>query len=154
MDRAARDAATEAADLNADAREQLEEPIENAKAAIAQRLDAMRKGFASMSRAFDEAAARVSALDAQARGLDDVAAQAIRLYRQENADARADAAPDYFSAPPAPSRDATDDPLANAAALTDEARARLGAAQAASAEALDALLSALEDSAAQLGRGA
>ena len=53
-----------------------------------------------MSKAYDAAARRMEALDAQARALDEAAAGAIQLYRQENAPARQSPAPPYFSAPP------------------------------------------------------
>jgi hypothetical protein len=154
MDRAAREAAGDAADLADDAREQLEEPIDEAKAALTQRLDAVRRGVAAMSQAFDAGAARMHEFDAQARAIDDVAVQAIRLYRQENEAARTGPAPDYFAAPPSPPRSVSDDPLAQGAALIDEARGRLASAQAESAQASEALLNALEESAALLGPGA
>ena len=96
-----------------------------------------------MSKAFDAASLKMEALDAQARALDDAAASAVYLYRQENAAARTTPAPAYFnSAPPAagPALDA----LSSAAAMIDEARARLADAQAQSARSLEELLAELD----------
>jgi hypothetical protein len=66
MDRAAQ-AATEAmSDFRADARQDLEESINVARAALAARLEKMRAEFAAMSKAFDAVAAKMEAFDAQA----------------------------------------------------------------------------------------
>jgi len=84
--------------------------------------------------------------------LDDAAAAAIHLYRQENTAHRTAPAPLYFSsAPPAagPSLDA----LASAAAMIDEARARLNDAQRQSTQALEDLLSELNTATARLDLG-
>jgi hypothetical protein len=83
------------------------------------------------------------------RPLDEAAAAAVHLYRQENAVARRGPAPSYFSdAPPAagPALDA----LREAAAMIDSARAHLSEAQTQSTEAQMALLADLEDTAARL----
>lgn len=144
MDRATKAASDALSDFRADARLELEAPINAAKDVLSARLEKMRVEFAAMSKAFDSAAAKMEALDAQARALDDAAAGAVHLYRQENAANRTTPAPAYFSdAPPAagPSLDA----LGAAAAMIDDARARLAEAQAQSTQALEGLLAELED---------
>jgi len=149
MARAAAAADNEAADLRADAREEFEGPIEEAKAALGARLEAMRRGLESMSAAFDAAAAQSRTLDAEDRALRDAAAGAIRLYRQENAQARAGAHPAYFTAPPFDDT-APPDALANAAAILDEARRQLTLAQADAARALEDLLAAIDEATGKL----
>lgn len=153
MDRAARDAADTLSDLRADARRELEAPIETAKVALAARLEKMRAEFEAMNKAFDGAALKMEALDARVRALDEAAAGAIHVYRQENATARTTPAPAYFAAPPpvaGPSLDA----LAGAAGMIDDARRRLAEAQKQSAEALEGLLHDLEEAAKRLDAGA
>ncbi len=148
MDRASREAAALLSDFRAEARETLEAPVDAAKAAIAARMAQMRAEFETMSKAFDAAAHRMEMLDARARALDEAAAGAIHIYRQENLAARSAPAPVYFSVPPpaaAPALDA----LGAAAALIDEARAQIGEAQAAAALALEGLLTELEHTTAQ-----
>lgn len=149
MARSARDAAEAFAEIREEARAELESPIETARAAIAGRLERMRAEYAAMNRAFDAAAQRMEALDVQARALDEAAAAAVYLYRQENMAARTAPAPAYFStAPPAagPALDA----LAASAALVQDARERVDAAQAQSAEALQGLLAELEETSRRL----
>lgn len=144
MDRAAQAASETLSDFRADARLELETPINVAKAALSARTEKMRAEFEAMSKAFDAAALKMETLDAKARALDDAAASAVHLYRQENAAARTSPAPAYFnSAPPAagPALDA----LGGAASMIDEARARLAEAQAQSARSLEELLTELED---------
>ena len=85
MDRAAQDAADALSDFRADARLELEAPIDAAKAALAARVEKMRAEFEAMNKAFDAAALKMELLDAKARALDDAAAGAVHLYRQENA---------------------------------------------------------------------
>jgi len=139
-------------DFRTDARRELEAPVDIAKAALAARLEKMRAEFEAMSKAFDTAAIKMEQLDAKARMLDDAAAAAIHLYRQENTAHRTAPAPLYFSsAPPAagPSLDA----LASAAAMIDEARARLNDAQRQSTQALEDLLSELNAATARLDLG-
>ena len=104
----------------------------------------MRAEFAAMSKAFDAAALKMEALDAKARALDEAAASAVHLYRQENAAARSSPAPAYFNAPP-PAAGPALDALGGAAAMIDEARARLAEAQVQSARSLEELLAELED---------
>lgn len=150
MDRAARDAGDALSDIRADNRRELEAPIDAAKAALAARLEKMRAELEAMSKAFDAAAVKMETLDAKARALDDAAAEAVHLYRQENAAARATPAPAYFSvAPPAvgPALDA----LGPAAAMIDDARARLAEAQVQSAQALEGLIAELDDVTQRLG---
>ncbi|MBL8545119.1 MAG: hypothetical protein JNL81_01570 [Hyphomonadaceae bacterium] len=143
MDRAAK-AATEAlSDFRAEARTELEAPINVAKDALSARLEKMRAEFEAMNKAFDAVAAKMETLDAQARALDDAASGAIHLYRQENAAHRTSPAPAYFSAEP-PSVGPSLDALGAAAALIDDARARLAEAQAQSTQALEGLLVDLE----------
>jgi len=144
MDRAAQTASESLSDFRADARLELETPINVAKAALSARTEKMRAEFEAMSKAFDSAALKMETLDAQARALDDAAASAVHLYRQENAAARTSPAPPYFSvAPPAagPALDA----LGGAASMIDEARARLAEAQAQSTRSLEELLAELEE---------
>lgn len=150
MDRAATAAVEALSDYRADARADLEAPVNEARAALSARLEKMRAEFDAMSRAFDEAATDMEALDAQARTLDEAAAGAIFLYRQENTAARPTPAPAYFSvAPPAigPALDA----LASSAAMIDDARAHLLRAQTQSASALEALINELEQVTSHLG---
>lgn len=144
MDRAAKAASEALSDFRADARLELEAPINGAKAALLARMEKMRAEFEAMKKAFDAASAKMETLDAKARALDDAAASAVHLYRQENAAARTSPAPAYFSnAPPAagPALDA----LGGAAAMIDDARARLAEAQSQSARALEDLLVELEE---------
>jgi hypothetical protein len=143
MDRAAAEAHAALSDYRAEARIELEAPVNEARTALTARLEKMRSEFDAMSRAFDEAAAQMELLDAQARGLDDAAAGAIHLYRQENAAARPTPAPAYFSVSPpmiGPSLDA----LSQCAAMIDDARARVHDAQAQSAAALEGLVRELD----------
>jgi hypothetical protein len=152
MDRAAKTAAEALSDYRADARLDLEAPVNAARAALAARVEQMRAEFAAMNKAFDNAALKMEELDAKARALDDAAAAAIHLYRQENAAARATPAPAYFStAPPVagPSLDA----LGAAAAMIDDARARLTEAQNQSARALEELLRELDEATLKLDTG-
>lgn len=149
MARAAEDAEDAFGELRQEARAALEAPIDAAKAALNTRLEAMRAGFEAMSRAFDDAAQGIEALDAQARALDDAAAGAIHLYRQENAAARKGPAPAYFSLAP-PAAGVALDVLGPAAALLDAARAALANAQAEAAQAQQAMLAELEATAAKL----
>lgn len=143
MDRAAADAAAALSDVRAEARGELEAPIESARPALAAGMEKIRAEFEAMNKAFDTAATTMVTLDAQARALDEAAASAIQLYRQENLAARTTPAPAYFGlAPPAigPALDA----LGPAAALIDDARNRLREAQAQSGEAMNGLLAELE----------
>ncbi len=144
MDRAAQAASEALSDFRADARLELEAPINVAKAALSARTEKMRAEFAAMSKAYDAAALKKEALDAKARALDEAAASAVHLYRQENAAARSSPAPAYFNAPP-PAAGPALDALGGAAAMIDEARARLAEAQVQSARSLEELLAELED---------
>lgn len=152
MDRAAHDAAEHLSTLQAEARRELEAPIESAKVALAARLEKMRAEFEAMNKAFDTAALKLEALDAKARALDEAAASAIHLYRQENAAVRTTPAPAYFNAPP-PTVGPSLDALSGAANMIDDARTRLADAQKQSAQALEALLQELEAAAARLDTG-
>lgn len=149
MDRAAREAADALSDLRADGREELEAPVDAARAALSARVEKMRAEFEAMSKAFDAATLTMEALDARAHALDDAAATAVQLYRQENTAARVTPAPAYFGAPP-PAAGPALDALAGAAAMIDEARARLTEAQTQSAQALEGLLAELEQTTRQL----
>jgi hypothetical protein len=144
MDRAAKAASEALSDFRADARLELEAPVNAAKAALSARMEKMRAEFEAMSKAFDQAALKIEALDAKARALDDAAASAVHLYRQENAAARTSPAPAYFNAPP-PAAGPALDALGGAAAMIDDARARLADAQTQSARALEDLLAELDD---------
>jgi len=144
MDRAAKAASEALSDFRADARLELEAPINTAKAALAARTEKMRAEFEAMSKAFDTAASKMETLDAKARALDDAAASAVHLYRQENAAARTSPAPAYFNTPP-PGAGPALDALGGAAAMIDEARARLAEAQAQSTRALEGLLAELDE---------
>lgn len=143
MDRAAKAASESLSDFRADARLELEAPIDAAKAELSARLEKMRTDFEAMSKAFDGAAAKMETLDAQARALDDAAASAVHLYRQENAANRATPAPVYFSNPP-PAAGPSLDALATAATMIDDARARMAEAQVQSTQSLEGLLVELE----------
>ncbi|MBK6703020.1 MAG: hypothetical protein IPG56_04025 [Caulobacteraceae bacterium] len=143
MDRAAKAASETLSDFRADARVDLEAPINKAKTELLARVDKMRAEFDAMSKAFDAAAMNMETLDAKGRALDDAAASAVHLYRQENAAARTSPAPAYFSSPP-PSAGPALDALGGAAAMIDEARARLAEAQAQSARSLEELLAELD----------
>lgn len=76
MDRAARDAAEALSEFRGEARLELEDPIDSARAALNARLEKMRAEFEAMNRAFDAASQRMGALDARARALDEAAAEA------------------------------------------------------------------------------
>lgn len=149
MARAAQSAADELSDFKADARRELEAPIDAARAALASRIETMRAEFEAMSRAFDEAAEKCASLDAHARALDDAAAAAVHLYRQENAAARSGPAPAYFGSPP-PAAGPALDVLAASAAMIDAARERLREAHAAHAQAHETLLAELDGVTARL----
>jgi hypothetical protein len=152
MDRAAREAAETLSDFRADARLELEAPVNAARAALAAGLEKMRAEFEAMSKAFDVAALKMETLDAQARALDQAAADAVHLYRLENTGFRTTPAPAYFGAPP-PAAGPALDALAGAAALIDDARARLTDAQTQSAAALEGLLGELDQATARLDAG-
>jgi hypothetical protein len=149
MDRSARDAREALSDFRADAREEMEAPIEAAKAALSARTEKVRAECEAMAKAFDSAALKMGALDARARALDDAAAGAIQIYRQENLAHRATPAPAYFSAAP-PSAGPALDALANSAAMLDDARALLAEAQTNSSAALSDLLAELDAAQARL----
>ena len=153
MDRAAQRAADELSDYRAEARGELEAPINAAKAALAARLEKMRAEFDAMNKAFDGAAIKMELLDAKARALDEAAAGAVHLYRQENMALRTAPAPAYFSAPP-PAAGPSLDALAASAAMIDEARSRLAEAHAQSTQALEALLGELDEATRKLDTGA
>lgn len=153
MDRAAKAASEALSDFRADARLALEAPINVAKEALAARVEKMRAEFQAMSKAFDAAALKMEALDASARALDDAAASAVHLYRQENTAARTSPAPAYFSAPP-PAAGPALDALGGAAAMIDEARTRLAEAQTQSARALEDLLAELDEATKRHDSGA
>lgn len=144
MDRMAKSATEALSDFRADARLELEAPINVAKAALLARMEKMRAEFEAMKKAFDAASVKMETLDAKARALDDAAAGAIHLYRQENVAARTSPAPAYFGAPP-PAAGPSLDALATSAAMIDEARARLAEAQAQSAQSLESLLVELDE---------
>jgi hypothetical protein len=112
----------------------------------------MRAEFAAMNKAFDGASVKIEALDAKARALDDAAAGAVHLYRQENAALRTTPAPAYFSAEP-PAAGPPLDALAASAAMIDDARARLAEAISQSAQALEGLLAELDATTRQLDAG-
>jgi hypothetical protein len=149
MDRAAVTASEALSDFRAESREELEKPIDAAKKSLAVRLEKMRAEFAAMNKAFDEASVKMEALDAQARAIDDAAAAAVHLYREENVLARTSPAPAYFSAPP-PKPGPSIDAMQGCAQMIDEARARLTDAQAQSAQALVDLVAELDSATARL----
>jgi len=152
MARAAEDASDDLSDFRASARRELEAPVDTAKAAIAARLEKMRAEFEAMSKAFDGAALKMETLDAKARALDDAAAAAIQLYRQENMATRTAPAPVYFSSEP-PGAGPALDALGPSAAMLDEARARLTESQRQSAKALEDLLTELNSATTRLDTG-
>ncbi len=152
MDRAARDAGDALSDFRAEARLELEKPITAAREALSARMEKMRAEYEAMKRAFDAAADKIETLDAQARALDQAAADAIHFYRQENIAARATPAPGYFGSPP-PAAGPALDALGSAAAMIDEAHARMIEAQTQSAQALEGLLADLDQTTTQLDQG-
>ncbi len=152
MDRTARDLGDVLSDFRAEARLELEAPIDAAKTALTGRMEKMHAAFEAMNKAFDAAAMKMETLDAKARALDDLAAGAVHLYRQENAAARTTPAPAYFGAPP-PAAGPALDALIGCAAMVDDARARLAAAQTQSSQALEGLLAELEDATRRLDTG-
>lgn len=151
LDRAATEAGEALADLREDARADLEEPVVAARTAVNAELEKLRTALDKMARLYDDAAQAIAALDAEGRRLDDAARSAIQLYRQENLAARAGPAPAYFSDPP-PNAGAEPDGLAGCGALITDARAAYAAAQTASGQALEALISELDATAARLER--
>jgi len=151
--RATQEAVDSLSDFRTEARLELEEPINTAKTALGARLEKMRAEFDAMNKAFDSAALKMELLDAKARALDEAAAGAVHLYRQENAALRTAPAPAYFSAAP-PSAGPSLDALAGAAAMIDDARARLAEAQTLSTQALEGLLVELDDATRRLDAGA
>jgi hypothetical protein len=153
MDRAAREVSEALSDFRAEARLELEAPIDAAKAALAARVAKMRAEFEAMNKAFDAAAVKMEAFDAKARALDEAAAGAFHLYRQENAAGRSGPAPAYFGEPP-PAIGPALDALATAASMIDDSRARLAEAHSQSAQALEALLADLDEAARRLDAGA
>lgn len=152
MARAAQHAEDDLSDFRADARLELEAPVNAARAALAARLEKMRAEYEAMSQAFDGAALRMQSLDAQARALDDAAASAIHVYRQENAATRTIPAPAYFNTPP-PAIGPSLDALSGAAGMIDDARVRLTESQAQSTRALEDLLAELEAATNRLDTG-
>lgn len=152
MDRTTRDALDALSDYRADARQELEAPINAARDALTGRMEKMRAEYEAMNKMFDEAAERMETLDAQARALDDAAAAGVHLYRQENAAARETPAPAYFNAPP-PAAGPSLDALAGCAALIDEARLRLAEATSQSSRALEELVRELDSATKQLDGG-
>lgn len=153
IDRAAASAAAEFSEVRAEARSQLENPINDARGALTGRLEQARAEFDVMAKAFDSAASRLESLNARIRALDTLAADAIELYRRENRASRTTPAPPYFDAAPRPAG-AREDTLAYASSLIDDARTRLADAQRSAAEALSGLLADLEQAVAQLESGA
>lgn len=152
MARAARDVSDALSDFRAEARLELEAPIDIAKTSLAGRLEKARAEFEAMNKAFDAASVKIEALDRAARALDEAAIGAVHIYRQENAAARTTPAPAYFGlAPPSPGPAL--DALTGCAAMIDDARARLGEAQAQSVQALEGLLVELDEAARRLDGG-
>lgn len=152
MDRAAGEASAALSSYRGQARFDLEEPLDSARAALSARMEKMRAEFEAMTKAFDAAASRMEALDARARVLDETAAGAVQLYRQENAASRATPAPAYFSAAPPASGPALD-ALAGCAAMIDASRALLAEAQQQMAQALDDLARELDETQRRLDAG-
>lgn len=152
MDRAAKAASEALSEFRGHARAELEAPVSAARAGLSARVDAVRASFGAMSKAFDAAALRMEALDGEARAIDEAAAEAVHLYRRENAAARTAPAPAYFSTPP-PEAGPALDALGACAALIDAARAQLAQAQRDSAAAQESLLAELEEAARRLDQG-
>ncbi len=149
LDRAAREAGEALAEERAQAREDLEEPVNTARAEITAKLADLRAQIALMTKTFDEAALRLGGLDAEHARLGALKVEAIELYRRENSAARTTPPPAYFAHPvggPGPAPDV----LAAAAARLDEAHARAQDAQARASAALEGLGAALEDASRRL----
>lgn len=149
MDRAAQAAADAFSDSRSEGLEALNQPIDAARAAIAARLEKITAEFEAMNKAFDAAAAKMETLDAQARALDTAAADAIHLYRQENAAFRSTPAPAYFNATP-PSAGPSLDAMTACAQMIDAARDRLGEAKLQSTQALEGLVAELDETTKRL----
>jgi hypothetical protein len=152
MDRAAREASDSLSDFRAEARRELEAPIDAARSALAARVEKMRAEFEAMNKAFDAASEKMEALDAKACALDQAAADAVHLYRQENAALRTAPAPVYFGASP-PAAGPSLDALTTSAAMIDEARTRVHHAQAHAAQALEGLVVELDEATTRLNAG-
>lgn len=152
MDRAAREASEALSDFRADARRDMEAPINSAKAAISARLEIMRAELEAMNKAFDAAALRMDSQDAKARALEEAAIAAVEIYRRENIAHRSTPAPAYFSGPPP--TEALADALQGAADIVDDARNRLAHAQVQATQALESLVAELDATTARLSGSA
>jgi len=151
LDRASAEANEALAALREEAREDLEQPVTEARAAVNAALETHNAALDRMTRLYDSAAQAVAALDAEGRRLDDAARSAIQLYRQENIAARAGPAPAYFSDLP-PNAGAEPDGLAACGALIAEARAAHAAAQDAATHARETLIADLDAATRRLER--
>jgi hypothetical protein len=153
MARAAEAADADVSELRAEALHQLDSKMDSASAALAQRMDKTRADMGAMSAAFDEGAHEAQALEARERGVGELCAAALKLYRDENLAARKTPAPAHFSAQPSAPATRTDS-LAGAAALIDAARAVLVEAERAHGAALNDIDAAREQALARLsGQG-
>jgi hypothetical protein len=140
-------------ELRAEALQQLDSKMDSASAALAQRMDKTRADMSAMSSAFDDGAREAQELEARERGVEELCAAALKLYRDENLTARKTPAPAHFSAQPSAPTTRTDS-LAGAAALIDAARAVLVEAERAHGAALHDVDAAREQALARLsGQG-
>jgi hypothetical protein len=150
LDRAAQDTAERLADARAEARAEMEHPVEAARAAIAEQLATLAANVQRGRESYDRAAAELQAIDAAARRAGEEGGALIQLYRRENLAARnGAAAPTYFSDAP-PTRVTFSDPLTVAADLRLAADRTLAEAQSAAAVRLESLAQDLETLTAQL----
>lgn len=148
MARAAEAADAEVSELRGEALQQLDSKMDEAGAALAQRMEKARADMSAMSAAFDEGAREAQALDARDRAVDELHAAALKLYRDANLSARTSPAPAHFADLPAPSPRA--DALAGAAALIDAGRAIVAEAERAHGAALSEADGAREQALARL----
>jgi hypothetical protein len=133
LERAARAAEEDLAELVHDARDALEAPIEDARAAIEENLARRREAALAMREAFDDAAGDLAAIDRRLRALAD--ARRVLLAAHAGRDA---------SEAPLP------DALAKAGGLVADADRALAAAQTQAKAELEALIGALDDSTRRL----
>ncbi len=150
LDRAAQDTAERLAEARANARAEMEQPVETARAAIAAQLAALATNVQRGRESYDRAAGELQAIDAAARRAGEEGGALIQLYRRENLAARnGAAAPTYFADAP-PTRVTFSDPLAVAADLRLAADRALAEAQRAAAARLESLAQDIETLTAQL----
>lgn len=152
MQRAAEEAREDFAELRDEARDDLEAPVNVARAEISSRLDVQSEALRKLERAYDETIATLAALNAQALVGEEACVRAVALYRQENRAARADTPPRYFDDPLTLA--AMPDALSACGDVVTSAKTAFDAARRESNETLRTLLTDLEAAQAKLDEGA